>query len=137
MGYATILCGMGHINNFFIYIPSFGTGHQIPAYLVCVDGVRSAGYNTADWVVARNESEALEKAKVLHVVTRQMYSAHLVYRDMGTVLTLFHVIPFIGPKSIGLHGVRKSGPGCFGHLVFRWSFSICCSRMAQSNRGMC
>jgi valyl-tRNA synthetase len=38
-------------------------GHQVPAWLVCVDGVPLAGVATANWVAARSEAEALAKAR--------------------------------------------------------------------------
>lgn len=41
-------------------------GHQIPAYLIIVDGIRPSGYNTSDYVVSSNEIDALQKAKLLH-----------------------------------------------------------------------
>ena len=41
-------------------------GHQIPAYLVIVNGSKPSGYDTADWVVAKGFEDALVKAKALH-----------------------------------------------------------------------
>ena len=41
-------------------------GHQIPAYLVIVDGVKPAGYQTSDWIVADSHEKAMEQALKLH-----------------------------------------------------------------------
>ncbi|KAI8871545.1 valyl-tRNA synthetase [Ramicandelaber brevisporus] len=41
-------------------------GHRVPAYLVTVDGVRGDSANGNDWVIARSEEEALQRAQARH-----------------------------------------------------------------------
>ncbi|KAJ1566483.1 AP-1 adaptor complex sigma subunit Aps1, partial [Nowakowskiella sp. JEL0078] len=41
-------------------------GHRVPAYLICIDGVRGEDVGGNNWVSGRTEAEAFEKAKKLH-----------------------------------------------------------------------
>jgi valyl-tRNA synthetase len=41
-------------------------GHQVPAWLVCIDGAPLSSTETASWVAARSEVEALAKARAKH-----------------------------------------------------------------------
>lgn len=38
-------------------------GHRVPAYQICVDGKLLDGDNTENWVAAKSEAEAIQKAK--------------------------------------------------------------------------
>ena len=64
-------------------------GHQIPAYLVTVDGDATPdGYSTEQWVVGRTEAEALATFNETHGKNKPYKSGH--FGDDGRNL-LAHV----------------------------------------------